>query len=175
MHVNHPHTCRPCAWLVCGNRCKWHNGPAYPAPLQKRLWSHRPPHPAGEACQVQMSHIHHILGGSLSAPQMPAGACGQSCHWIAASIWKHTPRHMHWSHGLPSSDQRPAGGFKLVDDTMTWELCQVSGSDSKVQSIADATTGWSLNNGMALNAANTKEMVVNFSKQFPTADLATSN
>ena len=38
--------------------------------------------------------------------------------------------------------------INLVDDTRTQELCHVSGSDSKLQSIADDTTGWSLNNGM---------------------------
>ena len=63
--------------------------------------------------------------------------------------------------------------IKFVDDTVTWELCHASGNNSRLQSIADDTAGWSLNNGMQLNADKTKEMVVRFSKKFSAADLPT--
>ena len=54
---------------------------------------------------------------------------------------------------------------------MTWEICHASGGNSSLQFIAGKAADWSLQNGMQLNPDKTKEMVVCFSKGFPTNDL----
>jgi len=53
---------------------------------------------------------------------------------------------------------------KFVDDTMTWDCCDVSAEDSKIQAIAQETAAWSGVNKMQLNVDKTKEMVITFSR-----------
>ena len=53
---------------------------------------------------------------------------------------------------------------KYVDDTSLWEICSITGNDSKLQSAANEVLRWSSENNMALNTEKTKTMVITFSK-----------
>ena len=77
-------------------------------------------------------------------------------------------------HAIPHHDQQLLASrrkIKFANDTISWEVCHASGSDSRIQTIIDDAAEWSLNNMIQLNAGETKETLVSFSQKFHPRDL----
>ncbi len=54
---------------------------------------------------------------------------------------------------------------KYVDDSSLWEVCDRSGSDSKIQQAANEAIQWSNDNNMQLNYDKTHEMIIYFGRK----------
>ena len=64
---------------------------------------------------------------------------------------------------------------KYVNDSSLWEVCGADGSDSVLQVATDQVVEWSARNLMAINAEETKGMMISFSKKPVTPPPVTIN